>query len=208
MIYLAGIDHSLQFERTAEEREKTKIYADFLQKNINLYKPRILAEEYSKEALKNFSSSTLRIANENNILHLFCDPETPERKRIGYKQSGEICDKLFEQDKTGMSQIELEVKAKAIEKIFYFPLREECWFKKLYPYLEKDIIFCCGDFHLEDKFGLNSLQSLLNKNGVKNKIIVRGLGVSDKEKEKNARVLKYIEAHLKELNHEKEKFYV
>jgi hypothetical protein len=135
MIYIIGLDHSLQFERHLEEQHKTEIYTSFLQKSIDLYRPVAVAEEYSKEALNNNISSTARIANQNKITHLFCDPETPDRKKMGYKQTSEIVQKIFEQDKTGKSQMDMDAEAKAIEKKHYFPLRESYWLKQKYNFL-------------------------------------------------------------------------
>lgn len=87
MVFLVGVDHLIQhngFVWPAKKRA-LKEFSKYLIMVSKKYKLSILAEEFSEEALRlsNAKKSTLQaVAKQMNLMHIFCDPSSMERKRF------------------------------------------------------------------------------------------------------------------------------
>jgi len=87
-----------------------------------------------------------------------------------------------------LSNDELTCKARAIEIAHYFPLREQFWLNKLQGCRETEVVFTCGDIHIE------SFSGLLKTEHVSYRIVQRGIGVNEKD-EPYYRAVAYLEQH-------------
>ncbi len=96
---------------------------------------------------------------------------------------------IFMHDWDGQSQEQISAKAGAIELAHYFPVREQFWLNQLDGFLDKDVLFICGDFHVE------SFRKLLDAAGVPNVEVMRGLGVTDEDRYQAQIAINYLEAH-------------
>ena len=85
-IFLIGIDHHIQYLRESDSPNKETIingFSDFIIENINKFNITLLAEEFSEELLplNHVKESVLQsISSQQKISHLFCDPNTEERR--------------------------------------------------------------------------------------------------------------------------------
>ena len=89
-IYLIGISHEAQFKKDLPLKS---VFRNYLEKTIKIIKPDLIAEEFSEEALQiNKVNNTIaqKVAEQNSILHIFCDPDSEVRKKIGYPSRMDI----------------------------------------------------------------------------------------------------------------------
>lgn len=170
MIYLVGIRHEFQHNGrgSIDEISKKKLIS-YLESTIKEHGVSLIAEEFNEEALQK-SNATIDtvgcLADKLNIKHLFCDPNTEERKIIGIPSCDEIKKGL------GFTKPYLshdEVKTLDAEKKKYFPQRENFWFEKIKKYPDEVIIFLCGPDHVE------GFESLLVDKGYTPEILVASI---------------------------------
>jgi hypothetical protein len=57
----------------------------------------------------------------------------------------------------------------------FFPMREQFWLNHLSEFREQDVVFICGDFHV-DRFA-----KLLDQAAIPNEIVQRGIGVIEED---------------------------
>jgi len=123
-VLLVGIEHQIQsFNPNFAIPPKDILFhqfKDYLKQTAFEFKVKVLAEEFSTEALeKNYveKSITKEVADEIGVEHIFCDPTTEEREKYGI-------------DNTDTDK------------------REMFWIKRLQQTNNEPILFICGESHL------------------------------------------------------------
>lgn len=79
------------------------------------------------------------------------------------------------QDQEGLPNKEIFLRARATEIARYFPIREAFWLKRLASDLNREVIFVCGDAHVES-FGRQ-----LEERAVPYRVFERGIGLTDED---------------------------
>jgi hypothetical protein len=176
MFYLIGAAHRAHL--IGESGLRTDAHEAFykcLEAAIADHRPVLVAEEANPEKLKKYKQLSLAkiIGDAERLEHMFCDPSDREREEMGYKDRLDIGLDLART--ANLSSVELDAKAGAIEIARYFPMRERFWFERLSGYHKKDVIFICGDYHV-DRFA-----KLLDKAGITHKTVQREIGVNDED---------------------------
>jgi hypothetical protein len=191
MLYLIGLNHRAQArtpesELTAEQLE----FSDCLRRTIEEVRPSLIAEEDSEEALLKRSRISLakELADEHGIEHRFCDPNEEQRRAMGYQDGSWLETQIFMGDREGLSHEEIFCRARAIEIGRYFPIRERFWLDRLYGCTDADVIFVCGDLHIEG-FG-----NILESSGIPSSVVQRAIGLTEEDGRFDA-ALKYLRAH-------------
>ena len=174
MLYIIGLAHPAQTRRHGVElNDSQKKFSTCLRGIVDIARPAFIAEEFSEEALAEISedSIAMEIAFESGIQHRFCDPNSDERRAIGYWDYVSIFIGINEE----ISEEERRRKARAIEICRYFPLREEFWLERLKEFHGKDGVFVCGDGHIE------SFTHRLDTNQISFTIVERGIGLTSED---------------------------
>ena len=173
-----------------------KRLSDRLSQLVDEVGANIIAEEQSVEGLGKNLSLPQQIAQKKNTDHRFCDPDSKERAKMGYRDRHAIGEKLFwGDDGWNLSSDEIDAKAGAIEIARYFPLRERFWLEKLADRANSEVIFVCGDAHVEGFVGL------LKAKGIACRVCARGIGLNDEDRHVFGSALKYLEQHPEIRNH-------
>jgi hypothetical protein len=116
MVFLLGVDHQVQQNR---KNPLTPYFIEYAESVCQKQQIQLIAEEFSKEALKLSRVKTTTVfdlAARLGLPHLYCDPTTDERKRLGIG---------------GQSN-----------------MREQVWLTRLNKHLDLNILFICGSTHL------------------------------------------------------------
>ena len=88
-IFLVGVDHKIQYNNANDGpkwRGDVRKFEDYLVSHCQNHAVDLLAEEFSEEAvhINNATGCTVRdAARRLNRPHIFCDPDTPQRKERG-----------------------------------------------------------------------------------------------------------------------------
>ena len=163
MIHLLGTAHSAQVWSDAKrngvsldaDKEMMMKFEKFLEAVARVHEASAIAEEASEEWVlahgPGVSSVAKDVSERLGIRHLFCDPNTEERRAIGLKVGPEMMDhatKIAVQ--TGRDFV--EVYRQEIRKGFV--LREGIWIDRLEKFdpNKAPLIFVCGADHV-DTFG-------------------------------------------------------
>ena len=179
-VHLVGTNHECQYN-TELSRKKIpflqggsskklcdEAFANFLAYTVSNTKSNAVAEEFSEESLQKSGDGSISvaktIAEESGVAHIFCDPDTAERK---YLESD------IELDLVSPPDEELYQYRKLIGenynridalRVFY---RELFWLKKLSSFFHfKNIVFVCGADHIE------TFSKILKSRGVYCSIVV------------------------------------
>jgi hypothetical protein len=192
MLHIIGVAHRAQArKRNSDATEAQGLFSHVLLDTIEKVNPAFVAEEQSEEALAELDeiSITKEIAEEHDIEHRFCDPNKAERRELGYQDGQSLQLAMFMNgEEDHLSREELRLKAYAIEIGRYFPIREQFWFERLNGCREEDMIFVCGDGHIE------SFGRLLEGNRVQCRLVQRGIGLTA-EDEWFYKAVRYLKAH-------------
>jgi hypothetical protein len=150
-------------------------YAARLRSLVEEVRPVLIAEEDSEEALANRGQMSIAksLASEFGINHLFCDPTRTQRLAMGYRDGQGLEWDLFVHDNAGLSNREIQLKARAIEIGRYFPMRERFWLERIGNHRDEDIVFVCGDGHVA------SFCRLLDAEGIRYRVVERGIGLTE-----------------------------
>lgn len=163
MFYIIGVHHGVQFDK---QYSSTPGFISYLIKVIKKYAIEIIAEESSKDVLKEWrieKTSVQEISVNHDLQYIACDPSIDERKTLGIRSDEEI-----KQEK-GLPKI-LNHEQLAIldkEKIKDFPKRENYWLDKIKKYSDRQVIFICGLQHLDTTLRTLTFQDLLSANSYK-----------------------------------------
>lgn len=178
MVYLIGIAHRAQARTTGSPiTEAQEQFKGILQKAVATVPPILIAEEDSEEALASRQAISIakEIADTNGIEHRFCDPTQAQRSAIGYRDGATIEVHLWMQDQAGLPNDVIRLKGRAIEIGRYFPLRERFWLERIPESHEHNVLFICGDGHIE------SFKNLLDSEGVPHKTVKQHIGLTDED---------------------------
>ncbi len=193
MLHIIGLSHKAQVRKQhSSETDAQKAFAECLRNDIRETRPDFIAEEYSEESLieQLVDSIAKEIALENGIVHKFCDPNSKERRDIGYWDYVSIfLDLRSSRDDENLPEQELHLKARAIEIGRYFPAREQFWLDRLNECPGHDGIFICGDAHIE------GFTRLLDTNQLRWSIVARGIGISLEEETDIRQDFQYLREH-------------
>jgi len=198
MFYIIGVAHRVQCRQgNTADSEDQKNYRQCLEETVRAVKPVVVAEEYSRHALKQleksngaeYESIARAVAESLVVEHRFCDPEPEARARLGYREGTEIALQIFMHDAENRSNSEINDRGFAIEVARYWPIREKYWLDQLDDVKQQDLVFVCGDAHIE------SFGELLIRNSIGSTIVGRHFGVTQRDDEWWNRTRSYLEAH-------------
>jgi hypothetical protein len=199
MFHLIGVAHRVQSKKKGEELSADqKEYVKRLGDAIKTVKPALVAEEFSEHALQKlskdngteFESITRPAAESCDVKYRGCDPDDAARKKIGYLEGSDIALRIaMSDDGNGLSNAEINDCGFATEVAKYWPLREAFWLGELRDVLDKEVVFVCGDGHIE------SFRELLKRNKVDSDVLHQGIGVSQRDAEFWRGVIRYLQAH-------------
>jgi hypothetical protein len=178
MFYLIGVEHKVQsVPVTGVETPDHAEYQTCLEQAIRNYKPAAFGEEYSQDALNRASIRepqeffTRKVAEIAGVKHVLCDPDFKTKKTMGYQSRycwslliAELWERVPDSERDSLSS--------GLEIVFDIPIREQYWLNQLKPFLEKDIIFVCGDSHIE------SFAELLGSQKIRSSVIKRKIGMT------------------------------
>jgi hypothetical protein len=177
MIYLIGADHSAHASKDGSaQTEGQRKYAGVLRERVELLKPVLIGEEYSEAAEReNGTISITRLMYP--ALHRFCEPTDAERKAQGYLGPQDLQRLVMDHGKNRDTQTwdEAVANAWAICAGKYFVIRERMWIERIKDAVEQDLIFVCGEMHL------NTFPMTLQNAGLKSEIAARGIGVTPEQ---------------------------
>lgn len=178
MFYLIGVEHSVQsIPATGVETPNHTEYRACLEQSIHTYKPAVVGEEYSQDSLNRASYRgpqeflTRKIAEKAGVKHMLCDPDFSTKKAMGY-QSQYCWSLLIAELWDRVPDSERDLLSRGLEIVKDIPLREQYWLNELKPVLQKDVIFVCGDSHIE------SFAELLGSQKIASRIIKRKIGMT------------------------------
>lgn len=146
MIHLVGTNHELQhFARPKRAAELLVVKArgefqEYLRTQIKRLNPAVVAEESAEELMKwmGTESTVKAVADECGIRHLYCDPDSVTRTKLGVPIGSEH---LTEE-----------------EKRKYHNIRERYWYQQIKRFDGQPVLFVCGANHIP------SFRALLSEN--------------------------------------------
>ncbi len=170
MFYLIGVNHDAQRRAkgavpTPSQQELECVLCDCIRR----YRPEVIAVEESNESLEGRESIPVMVATRAGVWPVLCDPEQEERTALGYRNVDSIQQGLAFCRVPGGT---CRVAAEAIETQWLFPIREDCWIKKLENFLQKDVVFVCGENHID------SLTKELIRKGIRAEVVKRRIGLT------------------------------
>ena len=192
MLRIIGVAHRAQSHRPGPDATPAQqAFTGCLNRSIHAVPPAFIAEENSEEALAERQETSIaeRIADEEEIEHRFCDPNREQRAALHYRDGQTIEIQMLMDNDGGLSDEEIHLEARAIELGHYFPIRERFWLDRLDGCREHDVIFICGNAHIE------GFTALLDREGIRYEIVERGIGVTQAEHDDFRRIVEYLEAH-------------
>jgi hypothetical protein len=207
VIYLIGVEHGVQSISVAgEETADHTQYRHCLEQAIQEYQPTIVAEEYSEDAVSRSAIVrntpqeffTRKITTARGVKHLLCDPDLRTKYSMGY-QERTGWEMQISRLSTREPPSDRALLAAALEVVKDFPLRENYWLQHLKDVLQQEVVFVCGDYHV-DTFG-----SRLKNNGIRSRILKRQIGMPAELIEESERIKAYIERnsqHIEDVFHE------
>lgn len=190
MFYLIGVAHRAQtFENWAALNDGQAQLAGTIRDCIKRFALRVVAEEHSREALGEHHSIAQRLAEEHKLEHRFCDPESEWRKAVGYKGRDDLEVQIAMHSWDPVSADIRCARAGAIELALYFPMRERYWLECLEDLLAQDVLFICGQAHIE------SFAELLRSQGVEVTVVAESMGVNAEDDRVVRLAREYLAAH-------------
>lgn len=192
MLHLLGASHFAQARKEGvEETEAQKAFSGFLKQIIQDVHPGFIAEEQSEENLANQEKISIpkEISDSEGIEHRFCDPNSAERRSIGYLRGEDILLRHKSLLGSNLPFEECRLKAHAIEMAQHFRKREQFWLRGLAGCREQNAVFVCGDGHIE------SFISVLQGEDIPYRVVGRSIGMTEAEREDARRIVQYLEAH-------------
>jgi len=160
MIYIVGTAHSVQVWSNAKwngtsldaSKEMMQAFEIYLETAARSLDASMIAEEACEEWVRRHgqgASSVARdVARRLGIKHLFCDPDSQERRAMGLKVGLELTEyarKVAADTGRHFDEVYLEERGKG------FAPRESIWIERLgnYEPNNRSLIFICGADHVE-----------------------------------------------------------
>lgn len=172
MIYLIGVNHNIQHDgNNCADLSLRNKFSAFLKNKIKEYGIVLLAEEFNEDCLKNSKgniATVKSVAEESKIEHRFCEPRENERKSRNILSPNEIYSKKldihsYHGSSPNLNEDQQKIFDREMEKAVL--ARETEWFQKISDCLDRNILFVCGQDHIE------SFLLLLNSRQYKVKIL-------------------------------------
>ena len=194
MIYLIGVSHRVQAKpKGATDTPDQLKYREALTAAIKQVNPALVGEEYSEFALgkqkkdtgTEHESLTKQVADAAKVQHRYCDPEAEAREKMGYIEGSALPVRFATSD----DRTDYNERGFATEVVKYWPLREQFWLDQLHDVVGKDVVFVCGDAHLE------RFAELSKKHGISSTVVSRHIGLSPFDDEWWNRIQAYVKAH-------------
>jgi len=174
MFHIIGVEHSVQ-EFRRKITEGNLAFATCLEQAIKAFRPTLIAEEHSIEALGMRYSIACAVACKFGVEHAFCDPMTKQKKVIGYRDIECLKKKVGKSDSLNvLLPYDIEVRAHAIQIAREFRKREEFWLNSIKTKDLSTTLFICGDAHV------CSFRKLLFDRGIPSEEHSRGIGMNEK----------------------------
>jgi hypothetical protein len=199
MFFIIGLAHREQCSGDGNPHTPAQMkYVAALETLIRRVRTSCIAEEDSEEALASRKCASLAkpVAKAFGIEHRLRDPTMEERREIGYRDSSYLQANLFMHDDRNMTQQEIRAKARALEIAKYWRVREDFWLRKLNDLNSDDVIFVCGDGHVE------TFTALLGEKGIPFEIVEMGIGVNEDDDAEMAAGRQYLREHPEIVNEE------
>jgi hypothetical protein len=190
MFYIIGVSHDVQHKKLgAPDLPDHKTYRACLSNAIALFRPVLVAEEFNAEGHADNEFVTKTTANSFDVEHRFCDPDEEARIEIGCLRESDWIRHLFMYSEPRLSDEECRKQghAKWIGKSW--PPREQFWLDQLRDVVDKDVIFVCGNGHVENFI------KLLTRNGIESTVTKRAIGVTPEEIADYQNTMAYLESH-------------
>jgi hypothetical protein len=199
VIYLIGAEHKIQSISVGghETADQTK-FRLCLEQSIEKYKPDVVAEEYSDDALARASLRapqeffTRLIARAKGVEHLLCDTSLRTKCSMGGQGTEGWRMQIPRLEKRDRPTDD-EFLPEALEVTRDFPLRENYGLERLRGVLQKEVIFVCGDYHV-DIFGSRLLNS-----GIQSLVVARQIGMPTHLIESMVGVRNYFRQNAKQI---------
>ncbi len=175
MLYIIGVAHRAQSRKpNCDKTEAQQALTQCLRRAIEENHPVFVGEEHNEEFLARSGEVSIakEVAEEYKVEFRFCDPNHQQRDAIGYRSLQSIWLQLSLEE-PGLSQDELDLKARSIEIARYFPIREQFWVKRLEGCRDANAVFVCGDVHIQ------GFEKLLRTEGISYTVVQRGIGVTE-----------------------------
>lgn len=170
MIFIIGVKHEIQFlsdcNSTSIEEFQEYLKTEAINRRVIL-----IAEELSNEVIcnqakfvrKEVSSVAKAVALSIGINHKFCDPDSKKREELGIPSETQIRKELG----LGVALSHSGVKKLDREKAKYYHVREEYWFSLIEDHASLNLIFICGDDHVD------GFEKLVANYGYPTKVLLR-----------------------------------
>lgn len=168
MIYIHGTNHESQHTGTGSDPEGVIRLESFVKDFCVKMNISVVAEELSTEVCEISgvkSSVCYQIAHRMKLTHIYCDPVSSERAKLGVPSQEELANQVHHD--LGVTSIIGEESNKYFEQLVakYHGIREKFWMEKLGPHKADNILFICGSDHKD------SFAALLTKHGMKVEIV-------------------------------------
>jgi len=142
-VYIIGTYHDFQKDDGSLSNHQVEKFKVFLEDVCIRKGIQLIAEEMSLEALgplSNRGSSCKQVADKLGLSHLYCDPNSAERKRLGINEQDDIWMDNFYSG----NQPQVAVKTRIDEELVK---RRKFWLEKLHDVNRCPILFICGARH-------------------------------------------------------------
>lgn len=148
MIYLIGLNHNVQYVYEGKLSSSTS-FKEYLEKVIDELSISIIVEELSIEAIereKAIDSIAHVLALSKEIEHRYADPDSQTRRLLGIPSEEKIRQELGFGPALSSEELARLDQAKAE----YHGIREKYWFSQVKDDNDKNVLFLCGDSHIQD----------------------------------------------------------
>lgn len=196
MFHIIGVSHHTHtIQKGGAESDSQKDFRTCLQNAIGQYRPVLVGEELNKYALQERTkasgtpqeSLTKVVCDAAGVSHRFCDPDDKARTKMGYEEGYGLAQDMIMRG--SFSNEEAFLRGRAIEVAKHWPRREKFWLEQLHDVATRDVIFVCGDAHIE------SFQKLLKQSGIDSDIVKRHIGVTPYDDQVRADTMAYLKEH-------------
>ena len=146
--YLVGTNHRNQLLGCKDGDGRSMEFKCYLSNLCDIESIDLLAEELSEEALKllKATGSVVRqLATEHRIKHIFCDPNSDQRRELGIPKPEELKSKFgYGRCLKPNQQAKMEA-----EERKYWPIREDFWLDKVSAITANKCLFVLGPDHVD-----------------------------------------------------------
>lgn len=149
MIHIIGTQHSLQVWSDARRAGQTDIptFEAYLVEAARALWADVIAEESNAEFVARYVGGTsvaMGVAERLGVKHLYCDPDSGERRALGIKTGDDLtAHARAVAANTGEDWMDVHDR----EVLGLFPAREAVWIERLKPYAGREVLFVCGADH-------------------------------------------------------------